>query len=148
MLTEDMLQPLLQQMFKKASHSTDTSPEMSAPFVSRLINNCLLYARPDHTQTLLQFVLQVSKVIQCGLCLSFCCKFFHGSVSWKSSNSYRVLKNKMWFSLHKPISVIALSDVDGCNGNKERWYPVLSRFITYIPEDLCRFAVPKIINID
>jgi len=43
-------------MFKMASHSMDTSPEMSFPFVSRLIDNCLLYARPDRTQTLLQLV--------------------------------------------------------------------------------------------
>ena len=48
---EDMLQPLLQHtcMFIKASHSTDTSPEMS-PFVSRLIDNSLLYAKRDRTQ--------------------------------------------------------------------------------------------------
>jgi len=58
MLREDMLQPLLQQMFTMASHSMDTSPEMSSPFVSHLINNCLLYARPDRTQTLLQLVFQ------------------------------------------------------------------------------------------
>jgi len=87
-LTEDMLQPLLQQMFKKASHSTDTSPEMS-PFVSRLIDNCLQYASSERTQTLLQLFFQKSqKVMQSGLCLSFCCKFFHGFVSSKSSNSY------------------------------------------------------------
>jgi len=70
MLTEDMLQPLLQQMFKMASYSTDTSPEMS-PLISRFIDNCLLYDRQDR-----------------GLCLSFCCTFFHRSVSSKSSNSY------------------------------------------------------------
>jgi len=58
MLTEDMLQPLLQQMYKMASHSTDTSPEMLFPFVGRLIDNCLLYPRPDCTQTLLQLVFQ------------------------------------------------------------------------------------------
>jgi len=56
MLTEDMLQPLLQQMPEMASHSVDTSPEMSSPFVSRLIDNCLLYARPDSTQMLLPLV--------------------------------------------------------------------------------------------
>jgi len=52
MLTEDMLQPLLQQMFKMASYFTDTSPELSSPFVSCLIDNCLLYARWDRTQML------------------------------------------------------------------------------------------------
>ena len=38
----------------------------------------------------------------------------------------------------------------GVRGNKVSWYPVLSKFISYIPEDcrLCRFAVPKLINID
>jgi len=45
-------------MFKMASYSTDTSPEMLSPFVSRLIDNCLLYARQDRTQTLLQVVFQ------------------------------------------------------------------------------------------
>jgi len=58
MLTEDMLQSLLQQMFEKASHFTDTVPEMSSPFVTRLIDNCLLNARPDRTQMLLQLVFQ------------------------------------------------------------------------------------------
>jgi len=53
-----MLQPLWQQVSKMASSSTDTSLEMSSPFVSRLIDNCLLYARPDHTQTPLQLVFQ------------------------------------------------------------------------------------------
>jgi len=52
-----MLQPLLQQMFKIGSYSTDTSPE-TPPFISRLIDNCLLYARPDHTQALLQLAFQ------------------------------------------------------------------------------------------
>jgi len=31
----------------------------------------------------------LSKVIKSGLCLSFCCRFFHESVSFTSSNSYR-----------------------------------------------------------
>ena len=57
MLIEDILQPLLQIMFTKISHSTDTSPEMSS-FVSHLIDDYLLYARPDCTQTLLQLVFQ------------------------------------------------------------------------------------------
>jgi len=35
---------------------------------------------------------KVSKVIQSGLCLTFCCKFFHGSVSSKSWNPYRFFK--------------------------------------------------------
>jgi len=49
-LTEDMLQPLLQQMYKMASYSTNTNPEMS-PFGSRLIDNyvsAVPYAMPPH----------------------------------------------------------------------------------------------------
>jgi len=49
MLAEDMLQPLLQQMFKMASHSMNTSPDISSPFVSCLIDNCLLYTIQDCT---------------------------------------------------------------------------------------------------
>ena len=40
-----MLHPLLQQMFKITSLSMDTSRELSSPFISHLINNCLLYHR-------------------------------------------------------------------------------------------------------
>ena len=58
MITEDMLQPFLQQMFQMVSHSMNRGPEMSSSFVSRLIDNCLLYVRPDRTQTLLQLVFQ------------------------------------------------------------------------------------------
>ena len=58
LLTGDMPQPLLQQMCKMASLCTDTSPEISPVIVSRLID-CLLYARPDRTQTLLQLVFQM-----------------------------------------------------------------------------------------
>jgi len=47
-VNKDMLQPLLQQMFKIASHSMDTRPEMSSPFVSHFID-WLVYARPDCT---------------------------------------------------------------------------------------------------
>jgi len=104
MLTEDMLQPLLQQMFKIASYSMDTIPEMSSPFISHLIDNCLLYARPDRTQMLLQLVFQK---LQKSFKLVFCCKFFHGSVSPKSSNSYRFKKyNVILFA--QIISVISI----------------------------------------
>jgi len=54
MLSEDMLHPLLQQMFKMASLCTDTSWKMLSPFDSHLLDNCLLYARPTFTQMLLQ----------------------------------------------------------------------------------------------
>jgi len=54
MLTEDMLQSSLQQMFKMASHSTDTSPEIS--FIHQSPRQLsAVYAIPDCTQTLLQF---------------------------------------------------------------------------------------------
>jgi len=51
MVTKDMLQPLLQQIFKMESYFTDTSPEMLSPF----IDNCLLCTRRDCTQALLQW---------------------------------------------------------------------------------------------
>jgi len=34
-----------------------------------------------------------------------------------------------------PFLWLASSDVDGYNGNKVSWAPVLSKFISYIPED-------------
>ena len=70
---------------------------------------------------------------QSGLCLSFCCKFFHGSST--SSNSYRFLINKLWFSLHRPISVNSVIWCGGYNGNKVSWYIALSKFINYKPEN-------------
>jgi len=66
MLTESILYPLLQQMFKMASLWMGTSMEMSSPFSSSLIDNCLLNARPDHTQ-MLQFFFKCLKIIQSGL---------------------------------------------------------------------------------
>jgi len=76
MLTENMLHTLLQQMFKMALLCMDTIPEVLSLFVSHLINNCLLYARP-----------------------------------------YRLLY------------------VFDCHGNKVSWYQVLSKLISYLPED-------------
>jgi len=76
MLTEEMLHPLLQQMFEVASLCVDTSPEMLSPFISYIIIN----VRPDCT--LLQ-LSNISKIIPSGL-LSFSCKFFHQSVYSKS----------------------------------------------------------------
>jgi len=83
---------------------------------------------------------KVSKVIQSGLCLPFCCKCFHGSVSSKSPNSYRFLKIKCDSLCTDPL---ASSNVDGCNGNKVSWYPVLSKFITYIREDSLQIRCTK-----
>jgi len=103
MLTEDMLQSLLQQMFKMASHSTDTSPGTSSPLVSRLIDNCLLYARPDRTQTLLLAIglSKVSKVIQSGLIYRFVAISFTDLLATNLQTHTHCLK--MWFSLHRPM---------------------------------------------
>jgi len=70
MLTEDVLQTVLQQMFIMASLSMDTYPEMSSPFVSRLIDSCLLIrqTRP-HSDAAAVCLSKVAKVIQSGLCL-------------------------------------------------------------------------------
>jgi len=66
MLTGDMLQPLLQQVFKIASHSMDTSLEMS-PFVSRLIDKSAVCQITLHSDTYALGISKVSKVIQSGL---------------------------------------------------------------------------------
>ena len=66
-----------------------------AAIVSRFIDNCLLYARPDHTQMLLQLVFQMfQKIIQSGLHLSFCCEFFDESVSSEIFKFVQILKIK------------------------------------------------------
>jgi len=59
MLKGNMLQPLLQQMFKMASLSMGTRWESSSSFISHLIKNYLLYTGGDHTHTLLQVFFQV-----------------------------------------------------------------------------------------
>jgi len=127
-------------MFKLASHSTDTSPEMSSPFVSHLIDNCLLYTRPNRTQTLLQLVFQSLKNHSKWSFSILLFKFFHGFVSSNSSKSYRFLKIKCDSLCTDPFPLLASSDVDAYNGNKVSWDPVLSKFISYIPED-CRHFV-------
>jgi len=63
MSAEDMLQSTIQQMFKMTSLYTDTVPETASPFVIRLINNNLLYARPDLSQTLLQLANIVHRLL-------------------------------------------------------------------------------------
>jgi len=56
----------------------------------------------------------------------------------------QIFKNKKQISLHRPISVIS---VVWCRwlqyGNKVSWYPVLSKFISNIPED-CRLFVDSL----
>ena len=88
---------------------------------------CLLYARPDHIQMLMQLVFQK---FQSGLCLSFCCKLFYGYVSSKSSNSYSLSQIKCDSLCTDQFPWLMSSDVDGWN--KVNWYPVLSKFINYI----------------
>jgi len=66
---------------------------------------------------------KVSKVIQSGLCLLIL-----------------ILKNKMWSLCIDPFLWIASSDVGGWYGNRVSWYPILSKFISCIPED-CRLFV-------
>jgi len=52
MLKEVMLHPLLKQMFKMVSLCMDTNEKHCLSlFVNHLIDNCLLYARGDHTHT-------------------------------------------------------------------------------------------------
>ena len=54
---------------------------------------------------------KVSKVIQSGLCLSFCWKFFHRSVSSKSSNSYTFKKTKCDYFCTDPFLWLVSSEV-------------------------------------
>jgi len=114
-----MLQPyLLQQMSKMASHSTDTSPEMSSPFVSCLIDNCMLYARPDRTQTLLQLVFQK---FQKSFTVIFVYPFVANSFTDRLAPNlltHRDFKQKCDSLRTDPFPRLASSDVDGCNGNK------------------------------
>jgi len=61
---------------------------------------------------------KVSKIIQSGLCLSFCCKFFRGSVRSKSSNSYRFLEIKCDSLCRDPFLWLASPDVDAAMETK------------------------------
>jgi len=63
MLAEDMLQSILQQIFKMMSLCTDAGLEMVSPFVNRLIDSSLLYFRPDLSQPLLQLVNIVHRLL-------------------------------------------------------------------------------------
>jgi len=113
----------------------NTSQEILSAFNNRLIDNCLLYVRPVHTQTLLQMLFSnVSKVIQYGLLSSFCCIFFTILLVAKPLKLYRYLKIKYDSLCTGPI-YLASSAVDGRHGNKVSWYPVLSKLIIYLPED-------------
>jgi len=85
-VTEERLQPLLQQMFKMASYSMDAKPEdvisiCQSPHHRQLST---VHQTRLHSGAAAVGLSKVSKILQDRLCLSFCWKFFHGSVSFKS----------------------------------------------------------------
>jgi len=49
MLKEDMLASIIKTNVQTGVPFHDTSRESSSPFISHLINSCLLYTRGDHT---------------------------------------------------------------------------------------------------
>jgi len=104
MLKEDMLHPLLQQMFKMTSLCTNTSQEISSPFVICLIDNCLLYSAAVWECCSCYFKF-IKKVIWSGI-LSFWSKFFYQYVSSKTYECIDILKNKLIFFSHTLISVV------------------------------------------
>jgi len=87
----------------------DTSREMLSPFINHLSDNCLL---PTPDQNALRCCCSCSLkyflyflIIQSDL-LFFCCKLFHQCVSSKTFRLIQIFKNKMWLSLHRPISLM------------------------------------------
>jgi len=77
-------------------------------------------------------VSNVSEVIQSGL-PSFWFQIL-SSICWLQNLWTQILKNNIWFSLYRPISLIASPAADDCHVNKENWYPVISKFISYLTE--------------
>jgi len=63
--------------------------ETSSPIVKCLIDDCLLYARPDHSQTLLQLLSYVLKISDLP---SFSGKFFYQFVSSKIFKIMQIYK--------------------------------------------------------
>jgi len=81
MLTENILHPLLQQMFKMASLCTHTSPEMFSIRSASVASSTTVCCTPDLTALRRCFsYFNVSETIQSGLSF-FYCIFFHRSVS-------------------------------------------------------------------
>jgi len=79
----------------------------------------------------------------------FVANSFTSMLAPKPLNSYSFLIK--CDSLHAdPFPWLALSAEEGCSGNNVSWYRVLSKLTSFTPEDwrLCRFVVPKIIDID
>jgi len=96
----------------------------------------------SHSDTAADFFTCL-KIIQSSLLLSFCWKFFCRSVSSKTFKLIQVLKNKMWFSLHRPILLIVFGCCRALLWNKISYYPLLSKLISYSPEDW-RFFVDSL----
>jgi len=85
MLKQDMLHPLVQQMFKIASFCTDASRETLSTLV-KASSTTLLYARRDRSDV----VSNVSKIIQSGL--SFFPNALTSLLAQKHLNSCRPFK--------------------------------------------------------
>jgi len=145
-----MLHLLLQQIFKMESLCMDTSPKTSSPLINRLIvtNSCIL------DQTTLR---------HCCSCSVTCTK---NDVKWSPVLLRQILLPICHLKVFKLVQILKKHDslcrdpflwlsssaIEGCDGNKVSWYPVLSELIiiTCLPEDQTprRFIVPKFINID
>jgi len=86
--------------------------------------------------------LKCFEIFQCFLLLQILDK----SICPKSFKFIRILKNKVWFSLHRPISFISILHCRWLS-----WNPLLSKLTNYLLErlnTLCRFTVQTIISID
>ena len=73
----DMLHPLLQQMFQMASLCMDTRRVIISVHWSVFSSTTLLYARRDHTQTLLRLFFQMFQKHAEWYSDIFSCKLFH-----------------------------------------------------------------------
>jgi len=83
--------------------------------------------------------------------LSFCCKLFYQYVSSKTFKLIQILKNKMWFSSQRPVSLISVVCYRRLQWKKSKLVPCFIKtrqLLTWRLKTLCRYAVPKIINID
>jgi len=77
-------------------HGHKLRDTVSIPFLSRLIDSCLLYDRRDHTQMLLQLFFQMfKKSFTVTFFYLFVANSFTNMLAPKPLNSYRFFKNKM-----------------------------------------------------
>jgi len=77
-------------MFNMASSlCMDTSREISSPF-NRQSPRRLSAVRQTrlHSHAAAVVLSKVSKIVQSGPCLSFCCRFFYQSVSFKTHTDF------------------------------------------------------------